>query len=96
MQSPFLFSGHQESLKPSPPSTTSLQFKDDQLSTNRLDFIRLASPDEILSLVGFGYRYASRADEAGEFELALGRLRRSPLSRLVSGGFLPGFLFGSG
>uniref|UniRef100_A0A1D2AF26 Patatin n=2 Tax=Auxenochlorella protothecoides TaxID=3075 RepID=A0A1D2AF26_AUXPR len=92
----FVFADNSDYLKAEGRAVLVDYFKDDQLSTNRLDFIRLASPDEILSLVGFGYRYASRADEAGEFELALGRLRRSPLSRLVSGGFLPGFLFGSG
>lgn len=53
-----------------------MQFFDDQLQFNRLDFIKLSSYEEVKKLMSFGYAYAERTDSAGGFDDILGKNRK--------------------
>ncbi len=44
-----------------------LQFNDDQLKWNRLDFIKLCDLEQVEAFVQSGYAYAERTDAAGEY-----------------------------
>jgi len=44
-----------------------LQFMDDQLQFSRLDFIKLASFEDVKALMRSGYAYAQRTDANGGF-----------------------------
>jgi hypothetical protein len=66
---------------PSPPPrprASPVQFMDDQLQFNRMDFIKLAAFEEVLALEAAGYAYAQRTDAAGGFRCKLDAVRFPP------------------
>ena len=56
---------------------------DDQLKRSRLDFIKLAQWDEVVSFVRSGYAFAQRTDAAGGFGRWLAPTRKSGLRQVI-------------
>lgn len=59
------------------------QFNDDQLQYSRLDFVKLADIEWVLSLEKAGYDYADRVDRRGDFEQWLGAVRKGVVMRVL-------------
>jgi hypothetical protein len=60
-----------------------VQFMDDQLEFDRMDFIKIMTFDTVLDLVKSGYSYAERTDAKGLYEEKLGQCRKKGLRKLL-------------